>query len=129
MSIKRILVDEFTDEIKDLGNMELGTDKYRTTVDGVTKLADRIIEMEKLEVESSKIIDDRENENCLRLKQMEDEKKDRFVKNCIAGITGIGGLGVGVWVYLTSMKYDEKGVLPSTEGARTALRQLLRFTK
>ena len=43
MSIKNDLVEEFESELEELGKMEVGTEKYKTLVDGVTKLADRII--------------------------------------------------------------------------------------
>ena len=72
MSIKNDLVEEFESELEELSKMEVGTDTYRTTVDGVTKLADRIIEIDKIEKENSFNIDTQEQEYAIKAQQLKD---------------------------------------------------------
>ena len=48
MKIETLLHEEIQDEFKNLKEMELGTEEYKTTVDGLAKLVDRAIEIDKL---------------------------------------------------------------------------------
>lgn len=128
MSIKTNLVKEFENEIEGLGKLPLGSEEYDTTVDGVCKLADRIIEFEKLESEKYEKNRQREIDVNLTVDQRESENRDRLVRNCIEGVKVIGGFGLAAWAFVASMNFEKDGTL-TTEGGRTALRQLLRFIK
>ena len=113
MKIKTPLIEELHDELNELGKTTVGTDEYKITVDGVTKLADRIIEIEKIEAE-----------NRIKMEAQEDEKRDRRIKNGIAIGTFVGSIAVYVATYLTSMKYEDKGVIPTMEFGKNALNKL-----
>ena len=126
MSIKNDLVEEFESELEELGKMEVGTEKYKTLVDGVTKLADRIIEIDKVENEHVVQIDTQEQEYAIKAQQLKDEKKDRFVKNCIAVGTFVGGVLAYSLAFIASMNFEREGTL-TTEGGRSSLRQLLKL--
>lgn len=126
MSIKNDLVEEFESELEELGKMEVGTEKYKTLVDGVTKLADRIIEIDKVEKEHVVQIDTQEQEYAIKAQQLKDEKKDRFIKNCIAVGTFVGGVLVYSLAFIASMNFEREGTL-TTEGGRSSLRQLLKL--
>ena len=127
MKIKTPLIEELHDELNELSKTTVGTDEYKITVDGVTKLADRIIEIEKIEAENRIKVEAQEAENEIKLKQFRDEKKDRRIKNVIAIGTFVGSVAVYAATYLSSMKYEDKGVIPTTEGAKNALRQLFKL--
>lgn len=126
MSIKNDLVEEFESELEELGKMEVGTEKYKTLVDGVTKLADRIIEIDKVENEHAVQIDTQEQEYAIKAQQLKDEKKDRFIKNCIAVGTFVGGVLVYSLAFIASTNFEREGTL-TTEGGRSSLRQLLKL--
>ena len=126
MSIKNDLVEEFESELEELGKMEVGTEKYKTLVDGVTKLADRIIEIDKVENEHVVQIDTQEQEYAIKAQQLKDEKKDRFIKNCIAVGTFVGGVLVYSLAFIASINFEREGTL-TTEGGRSSLRQLLKL--
>ena len=126
MSIKNNLVEEFESELEELGKMEVGTEKYKTLVDGITKLADRIIEIDKVENEHVVQIDTQEQEYAIKAQQLKDEKKDRFIKNCIAVGTFVGGVLVYSLAFIASMNFEREGTL-TTEGGRSSLRQLLKL--
>ena len=127
MSIKNELTEEFNDEVKGLRGLQLSSDEYKATVDGVTKLADRIIEIEKIEKDAKSKEVERESNDYLKMKQMEDDKKDRWARNSIEFVKVGGGLLAACVAFVLSMKFEEDGKLFSTEGGRSALRQLLKF--
>lgn len=116
MRIETLLRDEIQNEFEDLKQMELGSETYKTTVDGLTKLVDRAIEMEKMESELQERIDNRETDNDLKLKQMKDEKTNRFVTNAIA----IAGIVIPslltVWGTMKTLKFEEEGTVTTIMG-------------
>lgn len=116
MRIETVLHDEIADELANLGKMEIGEEKYKVTVDGVTKLIDRAIELDKLNIESQDRIKNQEIDIDLRLKQMEEERKDRMVKNYIA-VAGIAlPLVVTVWGALKSWEFEKEGTVTTLIG-------------
>lgn len=117
-SIKNGLIEEINLELEGLKEMEIGGEEYKNTVDGVGKMADRIIKMKELD-----------NEKIAKEKELKSENRDRYIKNGIAiGTTLLTLLAYGL-TYRSSMKYEAEGVIPTTEGGRTALRNLLSFKK
>lgn len=126
MGIKRILVEEFEKELEELKRLEVGTDKYKNTVDGVTKMADRIIEIEKNETAKEDRSKTSEVDIYLKEQQLKEDKKDRLIKNILTGVNIVGGFGLAAWAFVASMNFEKEGTL-TTEGGRSALRQLLKF--
>ena len=116
MEIKTLLVEEVQDELDNLGALELGSEEYKTTVDGLTKLIDRVIDIEKLESDSKEKVVVMENENDFKLKQMEEERKDRFIRNgiAVAGIV-IPSL-ITIWGTVKSLKFEEEGTITTIVG-------------
>ncbi len=101
-----------------LNRMDIGTDKHKIAVDELTKLLDRAIELEKVENDAEDKKETRENENKLRLKQMEDDKKDRLIKNCLTGASILSGIGVTIWGAMKSWKFEETGTITSMAGRK-----------
>lgn len=128
MSIQRLLREEIESEFKELSKIAPGGDEYKVAVDGITKLMDRAIEMEKNEIDRQDRIDARDSENELKTKQMEDEKKDRFVKNLLTGVGTIGGLVVTIWGAKKAWKFEETGTVASPVG-RSFINKLISFRK
>ena len=128
MSIQRLLREEIESEFKELSTITPGGENYKVAVDGITKLMDRAIEMEKNEIDRQDRIDARDSENEFKTKQMEDEKKDRFVKNLLTGIGTIGGLVVTIWGAKKAWKFEETGTVASPVG-RSFINKLISFRK
>ena len=128
MSIQRLLREEIESEFKELSTITPGGENYKVAVDGITKLMDRAIEMEKNEIDRQDRIDARDSENELKTKQIEDEKKDRFVKNLLTGIGTIGGLVVTIWGAKKAWKFEETGTVASPVG-RSFINKLISFRK
>ena len=132
MSVRSNLVEEFESELEELSKMEVGTDTYRATVEIADSLkkskevADRIIEIDKIEKENSVNIDTQEQEYAIKAQQLKDEKKDRFIKNCIAIGTFVGGVLVYGLAFIASTNFEREGTL-TTEGGKSSLRQLLKL--
>ena len=59
---------------------------------------------------------------------MEDEKKDRFVKNLLTGVGTIGGLVVTIWGAKKAWKFEETGTVASPVG-RSFINKLISFRK
>lgn len=120
----KLIHDEIEDELSELSKMELGSDEYKATLDGVTKLIDREIEFKKIETNRLDSVERKEQE--VKLKQMEIniDKKDRLIKNVLTGCS-IGVPAVcGVWAFIKSIRFEEQGSITS-EGGRASLRGLL----
>ena len=116
MSIKSLVDDEIRSEIEEISKIEVGSEKHKVSVDALAKLLDKSIELEKLDVEAQEKYESRMAENELKKKQMEDEKRDRFVKNVLTGVSVVGGFGVTIWGTLKSLKFEENGVVTSIMG-------------
>lgn len=116
MSIEALLHDEIETEFETLRDIEPGSEKYKTTVDGLTKLMDRAIELHKVENDCADKEETRKSEELLKQQQMKDEKKDRWVKNAIS----VGGvvlpLLVTIWGTKVSLKFEEEGTFTTIMG-------------
>ena len=117
MNVENLLREEVTSELQELKKMELGTDKYKMTVDGTTKLMDRVIELEKIQMEHDEKVASREAENEIKQAQLKAEKRNNVAKHTIAGISvGVGAIVAGIGMYL-----DKNGYFPSNIPGKQAL--------
>ena len=115
-NIETLLHEEIQDGFDALSKMERGTEIHKTTVDEVAKLFDKAIEIEKIEIEAKDKAKAREIEASLKKAQMEEDRKDRRVKNGIA----IGGivlpLAVTIWGTFKTLKFEEEGTVTTMMG-------------
>ena len=116
MDYMALLDDVIVNELKNLKDTKGETDEYKATVECVTKLMDRSIEINKLTFDqtnklSRQVIDDK-----AKVKQDEEDRKDRLIKNCIsiAGIV-IPAL-ITIWGTLKSLKFEQDGTVTSMAG-------------
>ena len=119
MEVKDLLVEEIVSEIGILKGMDIGTNEYKTAVDGLTKLVDRANEMEKLDIEAKAQqtqLEDREFENDLKLRQMDEERKDRIVRNSIAAAGVLIPAVLTVWGTIVSLNFEKEGTVTTIVG-------------
>lgn len=116
MDIKTMLDTEIKGEFSELAKIEVGTDPYKTAVDGVTKLMDRAIELKKLEVERDEKAEALEIESRLKSKQMLDDRIDRIAKHVITVTLGAASIILTVWGTRTAIKFEETGTISTTVG-------------
>lgn len=111
-----LLREEIQSELEGLNGIDLGTDEYRTTVDGITKLMDRAIEIDRLNIEVQDREDNREHEKTLRLSELKEECKDRKVRNAISIAGIVIPTVVTIWGTLKSFKFEEDGTITTIMG-------------
>lgn len=105
MEIRELLNDRIQDELAYLGGINAKSEEYNKTVDGVTKLLDRAIELEKIDIEDAR-----------KAESLDDERKDRIVKNVIS-VAGIGiPVVVTIWGTLKSFEFEKEGTITTIMG-------------
>ena len=121
MGIENGLTEELNLELEGLRKMEIGGEEYKTTVDGITKVADRIIKINEQKFEQA----DKDRDYELKKQQLEHDKRDHMIKNGIAiGTTAVSLLAYGITFAISRMD-EREGIMQTSEGGRNALRNLL----
>lgn len=126
MSIKHALDSEILNEIENLGKEAIGSDEYKANVDGVTKLLDRKIELEKIESEHNFKIESREIENNLKREQIRENKKERYWKYGVAIGTFLGSTAVYGLAFIMSTNFEREGTY-TTKGGLDSIKNLMRI--
>lgn len=104
-NIETKLFVEIDDELDALNKIELGSEKYKIAVDGVTKLMDRAIEIDKLDIEREE-----------RSKSQEEERRDRTVRNCLTAAGIIIPTIVTIWGTIKSFEFEREGTITTIMG-------------
>ena len=128
MSLEILLDKELESSINSLEDIPLGTEEYKASVDAITKLLDKSIELKKLEIETDDKIKTREFEESIKTQQMECERKDRIIKNWLTGASIVIPAGCGIWGFIKSIKFEETGTITTLSG-RNILGSILKFKK
>lgn len=105
MHNETLLHDEIRHELEQLKDMEVGTDEHKTAVDGLTKLMDRAIEIDKVNIEHE------HNE-----KARADENKDRIVRHVLTALGIAVPTATAIWGTLKSFKFEETGTVTTIFG-------------
>lgn len=116
MGIRTSLREEIQSEFQELKKMEVGSDEYETAVNGLTKLMDRSIEMEKLEIDRAEKEESREIETELKVQAMAEERKDRWIKNLIAAAGIVIPTVVTIWGTKKSIEFEKEGTITTIMG-------------
>lgn len=118
MNLERMTNEEIEVEMQELSKMQLGSDEYKATIDGITKLMDRSIKLKELEKDSEEKAKALEAETKLKEEEIEVDKRDKRTRNVITGVSVVGGLGVTVWGAIKSWKFEEHGYISSSAGRK-----------
>lgn len=127
MEIKTLIRDEIKSEIEELGKMMPGEDNYKCAVDGICKLGGMLNEMEKIDMEANQKAVDREIEMELKMQQMQIDKKDKFIKNCITVGSTLTGILVTAGGTYVALKFEKDGDIITTIPGKKFLTKLLDF--
>lgn len=116
MNLEKKLHDEIGREITILEGMKEGTESYKALVDGVTKLTDRAIAIDRFNAEIEEKAATQKFENELKLQQMKEERIDRIVKNCLTAVGIILPIGITVWGTKASFEFEKEGTVTTIMG-------------
>lgn len=116
MNIETLLYDAIETDFERLADDKLSPEDRKATVDELTKLMDRAIEMEKVNNECKDKTEIREVDRMLRTHQMSDEKKDRLVKNIIGAAGIVLPLMVTIWGTKVSMQFENEETFTTIMG-------------
>lgn len=96
---------EIDRELEAIKEMKVGSDEHSAAVEHVTKLYDRLIEVERLE-----------SDGYDKAEARKDDKKNRLIGYIISGLSiGIPAV-VNIWAFKKSMKFEEVGTITSQAG-------------
>lgn len=79
--MKELLTEEITSEMDILSKMPIGTTDYTAAVNGVTKLVEKVVELEKFEAEKNDKLETQKKQEELQRAQIEKiemERQDRL---------------------------------------------------
>lgn len=110
--MESLLYDEIQAELENMKEEEMDPEVYKTTVDGLTKLMDRAIEIEKTKNDNARRIE----ENEFKRQQLRDENKDRLIRNILTGAGIVIPTIVTIWGTLKSLKFEETGTVTTIMG-------------
>lgn len=116
MKIETLLNEEIQSEFVELGKLDVGSEKYKTAVDGLTKLCDKAIEIEKFKTEHEFKREQQAAEDDLKIEQLNDDKKDRLIKNSLTAAGIVIPTAVTIWGTLKSIKFEETGTITTIMG-------------
>ena len=99
-SIDEMLEDEIQDELKELSSIEVGSDKYKVAVEGITKLYEKQIEVKKFDADQEQ----KQKAQETTERQIELDERDRKIKNKLTGasigvpaLVTISGTALMLW--------------------------------
>lgn len=127
MDMREMLDEEIKTEFEALKKAKPGDDTHKATVESLTKLMDRAIELKKIEETTEEEYNAREIETDLKLQQLRDEKKDRLIKNIMAGARDVAVIGVAIWGTVASMNFEREGTITTSAGRKHLNRILSLF--
>lgn len=116
MNIANSLDEKILDTIEALDGMEEGSEEWKKTVEGLTKLLEKSNERDKFEAERQEQSRNRRMENYWREEQAKEERIDRWVKNGIAVAGIVIPVAVTIWGTLVSFKFEEEGTITTIMG-------------
>lgn len=116
MNIETLLYDAIETDFDKLAKPDLNPEERKATIDELTKLMDRAIEMEKVNNDCEDKAKTRESEERLKRQQLADDKKDRLVKNIIGAAGVVLPLAVTIWGTKVSLKFEEEGTFTTIMG-------------
>lgn len=120
MSVKTALLDEFMDEVEELGKLEVGSEKYKVAVDGIKKIYDMMTEQDKMQLEQEIRQAEQESkkerqaeEDELKQKQLKEERRDKWLDIGLR-IFEIGApLAITVWGTIMVLDFEKDEIVGS----------------
>ncbi len=127
-SVVESLEEEIISLREELKEHKKGSPEYDKIISDLCKMTTQYNDLIKTDYDYWSKQEDRSNEYDLKKKQMEYDRRDRFIKNTLTGISIFGGFGITIWGALTSMAFEKTDNFTSSAG-REFVRKILSFYK
>ncbi len=121
--IEELLEGEIREDLEGLSNLELGSEEYKTTVNEITKLIDRAVELKKVEIDAQDKAEKRQMDDVIRLRevtlkeeQFKHDKKDKIVGYVISVAGIVIPAVLTVWGTCKTLKFDQTDTITSSMG-------------
>lgn len=124
--IKSLLKKEIEAEFLELEKIQIGTDDYKTSVDGITKMIDKSIEISKMEADIDSKKEALYAETDLELKKQKNEHFNKMIVNILSGASIVSGVALTIWGTYKTLKFEETGTVTTTAG-RSFINSVVKF--
>ena len=114
--IKTMLKDEIAAEFEAMDGIEFAGEQHKLAVDSVSRLLDKYNDMERMELEYQDKAAARDIEHELELKKIDDERKDRNIKNGLTLASILSGAGLTIWGTIKSINFEKEGTITTIMG-------------
>lgn len=112
--IDELLVEEIRNEIEGLSDFESGSEEKLKAIKGIAELYKLKIDEYRASVEAIDKEERRKSEDSLKSVELDDNKKDRLIRVCLAGAELVLPLiFYTVWMR-RGLKFEETGTFTST---------------
>lgn len=115
-NVETLLHNRIDEVSAELSKATPGSPEHKALAAEHDALVGKAIDMERVEIERADKTATRESEQLMKQQQMEDEKKDRLVKNIITAAGIILPLAVTIWGTKVSLKFEEEGTFTTIMG-------------
>ena len=119
MELDNLLEEQIKEGLEGLGNLDMGSEEYKSASEAITKLIDREIELKKLDSAN----DDKRHQRLIEIKdreldrkKYESDEKDRWIKNGLTAAGLIIPTIVTIWGTIKSFEFEEKGSITTIMG-------------
>lgn len=127
MNVKTLLEGEIEKRFEELDEIRSDADGDEAALNKITKLLDRKIEMDRVEIERIDKINNKELEYDLKMCQMKEEKTTRWTRD-ITNWVNLGlGAGMFIWGTIASINFEREGTFTTTAGRNNVKRVLSWF--
>lgn len=126
MNVKTMLEEELQSETEALARLEVGSEEYKIAVDGVTKLAGCITEIEKSERDADTKEQARFDDVCYKNQQIALEKKRDWAHIGLEIGKFIGYGAIYFAAFIMSTNFEREGTF-TTEGGKHSIRELFKM--
>ena len=123
VNIENLLYEEVGARFGDLHTKNLGTEERKAAFNELDRLLDKVIEHERIEVESEDKAaaresekNARESEELLKMQQLESEKREQWIKIGIEVTKFVLGAVVTVAMVNKTLKFEETGSVTTMAG-------------
>lgn len=113
---KKLLEDEIERHFNVLSDLDVESEEYQKAFNNLVKLIDRSNESNKIKNEYEEKIKSCDRDYELKLKQLDNDKKDRVVDHIIAVASIVVPTIVTIWGTRVSLKFEETGSITTVMG-------------